>query len=288
MTPAIDYLLIGHVAHDRTPEGPRLGGTVSYSAVAARALGLRVGILTSARPDDPVLAGLAGVPVHLIPADSSTIFVNTYDDRGHRRQVIEGQARMLTAGDIPPAWRDAPIVHLAPIARELDSTLHPGSFAGALVGLTPQGFLRAWDRDGHVYPVPWEGAEAALPHAIIILSDEDLGYSAAAEAQYAAPGHTLVVTRGYQGATLYHRGRRQDFPAARIEHLRHPTGAGDTFAAVFLAVLHRCPGDLARAMIVANAVTATYVESPLPEGVITLAEMESVLEHARVQESLQS
>ena len=28
----VDYLVIGHVAHDLTPEGPRLGGTASYSA----------------------------------------------------------------------------------------------------------------------------------------------------------------------------------------------------------------------------------------------------------------
>ena len=37
-----DYLLIGHIAHDVTPQGPRLGGTVSYGAYTAVALGLRV------------------------------------------------------------------------------------------------------------------------------------------------------------------------------------------------------------------------------------------------------
>jgi hypothetical protein len=50
-----DYLLIGHIAHDVTPEGPRLGGTVSYGAFTAVAMGMRVGILTSTRPDEPLL-----------------------------------------------------------------------------------------------------------------------------------------------------------------------------------------------------------------------------------------
>ena len=42
-----DYLFIGHIAHDITPAGPQLGGTVSYGAHTAAAFGLRVGILTS-------------------------------------------------------------------------------------------------------------------------------------------------------------------------------------------------------------------------------------------------
>ena len=49
----VDYLVIGHVAHDLTPEGPRLGGTVAYSALTARALGLRVGVVTAAGEETP-------------------------------------------------------------------------------------------------------------------------------------------------------------------------------------------------------------------------------------------
>ena len=43
----IDYLLIGHITQDITTEGPRLGGSVTYSALTAQAIGLRVGIVTS-------------------------------------------------------------------------------------------------------------------------------------------------------------------------------------------------------------------------------------------------
>ena len=43
----VDYLIIGHITRDLTPDGPHLGGTVTYSALMAQALGLRVGIVTS-------------------------------------------------------------------------------------------------------------------------------------------------------------------------------------------------------------------------------------------------
>jgi hypothetical protein len=43
----IDYLVIGHLTQDIIPDGFRLGGTAAYSALTARALGLRVGIVTS-------------------------------------------------------------------------------------------------------------------------------------------------------------------------------------------------------------------------------------------------
>ena len=39
----VDYLVIGHLSCDITPEGPRLGGTAAYAALTSHALGLRVG-----------------------------------------------------------------------------------------------------------------------------------------------------------------------------------------------------------------------------------------------------
>lgn len=281
--PAIDYLLIGHITQDQTPDGPRLGGTSSYAAAMAQALGLRVGIVTSANPDDSVLAALPDVPIHLIPAECSTIFVNTYDEKGNRQQVTKGQARTLTYDDIPGDWLTAPIIHLGPMARELDDSLHPRYFPDALVGITPQGYMRAWDDQGNIYPVEWAGMGDVIPHATIILSDEDLGHNAAWEAEYAALAQCLVVTRGYDGATLYRDGKRQDIPAPDIKVLCHPTGAGDTYAAAFFAMLHRHPGEWERATQAAVTIASTYVETCVGEGVPTPDAIHQVLRAARVQ-----
>ena len=63
----VDYLVIGHVAHDLTPEGSRLGGTAAYAALTARALGYRVGIVTAAGPETS-LEVLNGIPI--VPIES--------------------------------------------------------------------------------------------------------------------------------------------------------------------------------------------------------------------------
>ena len=47
----VDYLVIGHVTQDVLPNGFALGGTASYSALTAKAAGLRVGIVTSCDPN---------------------------------------------------------------------------------------------------------------------------------------------------------------------------------------------------------------------------------------------
>jgi hypothetical protein len=58
-TNSVDYLLIGHVTADLQEDGGRLlGGTVSFAALVAKAFGIKVGILTSARAGEPLLASL--------------------------------------------------------------------------------------------------------------------------------------------------------------------------------------------------------------------------------------
>ena len=58
----IDYLLIGHLTVDLTPNGMRIGGSVTYSALLAQALGLRVGVITSWGSEIP-LGPLKSVPM---------------------------------------------------------------------------------------------------------------------------------------------------------------------------------------------------------------------------------
>jgi len=71
----VDYLAIGHLAVDIVPDGIQLGGSVAYAALTARALGLRVGIVTSAGSDAPLQA-LEGIRIVSIPSEFSTTFEN--------------------------------------------------------------------------------------------------------------------------------------------------------------------------------------------------------------------
>jgi hypothetical protein len=69
----IDYLVIGHVTQDITPNGLVLGGTASYSALTAKALGLRVGIVTACESSLP-LGELAGISISALDSDTTTTF----------------------------------------------------------------------------------------------------------------------------------------------------------------------------------------------------------------------
>ncbi len=64
---SVDYLVIGHLSCDITPDGLRLGGTAAYAALTGRALGLRVGVVTAWGGEVP-LDVLDGIKVQSIPA----------------------------------------------------------------------------------------------------------------------------------------------------------------------------------------------------------------------------
>ena len=155
----VDYLIVGHVAVDITPIGVQLGGTVSYSALTARALGLRVGIVTSSAADAPLQA-LGGIQMVNIPAEQSTTFENIKTESG-RRQILHHQAMPILLEHIPQVWRTASIIHLAPIAGELDPSLAE-QLSGKFLGITPQGWMRTWDENGQVAACVWENGEQAL------------------------------------------------------------------------------------------------------------------------------
>ena len=58
----VDYLVIGHITVDLTPTGPALGGSAVYAALTARAMGLRVGVVT-VRANELPLQAMTGIAV---------------------------------------------------------------------------------------------------------------------------------------------------------------------------------------------------------------------------------
>ena len=277
----IDYLLIGHVCKDLTPEGPRLGGTVSFSALTARALGQRVGILTSA-PDDmiPLLHPLDGLPLIRVPASRPTTFKNIYTPDG-RVQMLLGRATPLRFSHVPPEWRSAGIVHLAPVADEVDPAL-AGQFPASMVGVTPQGWMRRWDVEGRVSFRPWRDAEQVLRLAMaVVLSIEDVGGDEGLLRWYARQARVMVVTRGAEGCTLYLRGDPHTVSAPRVVE-RDPTGAGDIFAAAFFVRL-RATGDPLVAARFATRLASYSVTREGPDSIPGDAEIKEALSESRGQ-----
>jgi sugar/nucleoside kinase (ribokinase family) len=255
---AVDYLVIGHVAHDLTPDGPRLGGTVSYSALTARALGLRVGVLTASGPETS-LEPLKDIPVISVESPHSTTFENIYTEGG-RIQFLRAQAPSIDFNSVPEIWRRTPIIHLGPIANEMDSVL-PAGFSSTLLGLTPQGWMRQCDDMCHVSHRLWTDAEAALKAAdAVIISREDVGGNDELIEHWAHQTRLLVVTESAAGSVLYWNGDRRRFRAPKVVEV-DATGAGDIYAAAFFTRLFTThdPWEAARFATVLASYTVTRV-----------------------------
>lgn len=233
----IDYLLIGHVTADLHPNGRTLGGTVSYSAPVAHALGQKVGILTSCAADEPLIAPLLHVAeVHNRLAPQTTTFENLYTPQG-RQQTVHGVAQLLRRADLADGFRAASLVHLAPLVDECEPQL-AGHFPQAVVMLTAQGLLRQWDAQGRVTPKVWRDAQVLQAIQALVLSKQDMAGFPELEAQFVAQVAHVFVTDGAQGGVYYQHGRPLLYSAYPVQEV-DATGAGDVFATALLASLPR-------------------------------------------------
>ena len=271
----VEYLLLGHVTVDRLDDRRVvLGGTATYAALTARNMGARVGVHTSAAYEPGLIDTLGGVLVARIPAEYTTCFVNEYID-GRRRQTIESVAEKLTYEQILPEWRHPPVVHLGPLNQEIDSSL-VARFPRSLIGVTPQGWMRAWGEDGLVSPIDWADAGRVLAKAdAVIISEDDVPHKSVID-EWAAKARMLVVTLGDRGCDVHRQGELEPFhsPAFTSATEVDPTGAGDVFAAAFLWHMHKSGGDWKTAADWANCVASFVVEKRGVAGVPKLAEVE--------------
>lgn len=272
----IDYLAIGHLVVDRLSAGPTPGGSVAYACATAVRLGLTAAIVTVAGEELAWERLLPGVRLARIPSTASTSFENLYVD-GRRRQRILAVAGEIAPEAVPSQWLAAPVVHLAPVAREVDGVL-PTLFRGSLIGLTPQGLLRWWGPDGTVRQGRWAGDDRLLSADVVILSDEDVAGDPGFLSRCLETVPITLLTRGALGATLFVRGTDPaHFPGFPIRREVDPTGAGDVFAAAFL-IEYRRTRDPHRAAAFACCAASFAVEARGLDGIPDREMVESRLE----------
>ena len=241
----VDYLAVGHIAVDVTPDGSKLGGTVSYSALTAKALGLKVGIVTSAGEDAPLQA-LKDIQIVNVPSEHSTTFENVKTESG-RKQTLHHQASILTLEHIPLAWRSASIIHLAPIANEVDVNMVE-HLTGSMICVTPQGWMRRWDENGRVTTGAWENSDQVLSQAgAVVMSVEDVNFDLESAEAMSHQTRVFCLTEGEAGSVMYWHGDRRRFRPPVVDEV-DATGAGDIFAAaLFIRLFNtRDPWEAAR------------------------------------------
>ncbi len=274
-----DFLVIGHVTHDLVDGETRDGGTATYAAAVAARLGLDVAILTSAADDYVPPRALDGVAIHRVPAPTTTLMRHVWRGR-ERDQYLLQCAATLTARDVPDDVRGARVVLIGPVCGEVDADVAT-AFPDALVGATPQGWLRRFTEDGRMEQIDaaaWDPAPLLHRVRAAILSEEDI-VSADPEAvlrDWARLVPILAITNGDEGARIAERGRWgriAAFPARQSDG----TGAGDTFAAGFLIGYHET-GDAAEAARFAAAASAIVIEAPGVEGAPDRAQIAARIE----------
>ncbi len=269
----VDYLVIGHISCDLTPDGPRLGGTAAYAGLTARALGLRTGIVT-AWGGEVSLDLLEGIQVRSTAVEHSTTFENIYTSQG-RQQILHHTAPDILYENVPQIWRKAPIVHIGPIAGE-GKTLVDRGLSSSILGLTPQGWMRTVEDGGYVHTGPWPEAQQALSVAsAAVFSIEDVGGDEEQIETMANKCRVLAVTEGAAGARLYWNGDLRRFRAMRVKEV-DPTGAGDIFAAAFFWRLSVTHDPWAAARFATHLASFSVTRRGL-EGIPTRDEIQSCL-----------
>jgi sugar/nucleoside kinase (ribokinase family) len=279
---APQYLVIGQIVCDIQPDGSGvLGGTALYSALTAARLGWRVGVLTRGRygeringVDVPSLEPYSDeLTIITQDAETPTFFVNEYHG-GRRTQMIRNWAGPIDLRGLPPHWANARIIHLGPVAREIDPhqalSLSPG-----FLGITPQGWMREWpmEHGGRVHHVPLRLPPELLTRTdAIVVSDEEIA-QARSVVEWVGARRIGVVTLGPNGCNLVYGGHRAELPGYPVKTV-DLTGAGDVFAAAFFTKASDPTVSPITAGRYANLVAALSLRAVGPGSVPSIAEIE--------------
>ena len=275
-TQAPDFLVIGHICHDRIPGGFLPGGAAAYAGLLAERLGYRTAALTSFGNDFLFASPFAGLDIHRVPAPQTTVFENIYEN-GLRTQFLHQKAANLCPEHLPAGWQQAKTVLLGPICDEVDfGFLHFFDPEKTTVWACPQGWVRQWDAAGRVTPKPIENWDLLAQASIISMSENDVACDWKLIERIARSAPLLVVTQGAQGATIFHQGQPQHFPSYPAVET-DPTGAGDIFAAAFSLHFSR-HHNVERAARFAHAAASLSVEKKGLEGVPAMQDVMQCLE----------
>lgn len=230
----MNAVAVGHVTHDRCGDGLVPGGSAWYAARAWRAAGVAPRMVTAVGEDFVHDAALEGLGAEVQRGGRTTVFSNVYPaDGGVRVQTAEAVAPEVRV----PAGFEAELLLLAPVLGEVSVVAWRAAAARVRVaGL--QGWIKR--REGsRVLPRP-ERLDAALFAGIdaVCLSDEDLAGDHAWLQGLRAAVPVVALTLGREGCVVYAAHAARRIEVAPVD-APDPTGAGDTFAAMFALELAR-------------------------------------------------
>ncbi len=223
--------VVGNLSRDVVDGAPpRVGGGPYHAARALRLLPSPSTVVTRCS-EDALLGPLValGVPVRRLPAHSTATFSIRYD--GDRRaMIVEALGDAWTPEDAA-TLADVRFVHVAPLAR---SDFPPETLAalarGRRLSLDGQGLVRP----GRTGPLELDADydPELLRHVSILKLAEEEAEMVGDPDRLGVP--EVVVTLGRRGSVVHADGRSVHVPTWPLD-LDNPTGAGDGYAAAYLA-----------------------------------------------------
>jgi sugar/nucleoside kinase (ribokinase family) len=247
--PVPEVVVVGVASRDLSgddPRGWRLGGGVTYAALALARLGVRTGAVMgvdslAATAVELDLLRISGVDLRLVELEHGPVFENVETPDG-RIQYARSVSDLVPAEALPATWRSASGWMIAPVAGEVDDAWADVIPDGSLVGLGWQGLLREVVTTGPVRRLPPRPSSLLARADVVGVSRDDLDptMDLAALCRLLRPGADLIVTKGRRGGLAMlvgpegpERLRRYGIvPSARLVD---PTGAGDSFLAGVVA-----------------------------------------------------
>jgi sugar/nucleoside kinase (ribokinase family) len=236
----VNLAIVGSLAIDRVAGGrPRVGGCPFYAARALRTLGTSALIVAkcAAQDREQLVSPLVrlGLPVAWRDSTASAAFSIDYDGGDHRRMTIEA---------IADPWRpdelDLPTVrwaHVAPLAgSDFPAETMAALARGRTVSLDAQGLVRP-HRVGPLEPTNEYDPELLRFVSILKIAEDEAellvdGLDEKALRRLGVP--EVVVTLGSRGCIVFADDVAELVRAHRVDS-PDPTGAGDAFAAAYLA-----------------------------------------------------
>jgi len=270
----MDLVVVGYLLHDILDVDGTiqecLGGVAAYTSLAAKKLGLKVGIVSKLGKDFRYAAKLPGIAINGVSEQEiTTVFFNTYRN-GERIQKVGNVGEKILPKDIPKEFLKARAFHLGPVFNELppETIRFLRENTDAFITLDPQGFLRK----AHNSIILPKNLDLSILDFVDLVKVSEKDCSEEEIDAMKQKCEIVIVTRGKEGSTVFSKGKTFKIPFFKAERLVDETGAGDVFMAGFIKE-YLSSKDVEKAALFGSAAASFAVEDFGVKGIGTLEEI---------------